>query len=95
MTSKDIPRLSISASSSAACFFQSGVSRIAESGFPTLCLGRIIRCQRPADALVHHSEAVVREGLIIHRTPYEKAGGRYTAGFFLRLPARISGAIAI
>src|SRR6266436_4070546 len=39
----------------------------AESGFPTLCLGRIIRCQRPAHALVHHGEAVVREGLIVHR----------------------------
>src|SRR5258705_4874441 len=34
---------------------------------PPLCLGRIIRCQRPAHALVHHGEAVVREGLIVHR----------------------------
>jgi hypothetical protein len=25
----------------------------------------------------------------------EKAGGRYTVGFFLRLPAHMSGAIAI
>src|SRR6266446_10628006 len=45
----------------------------AESGFPTLRLGRIIRCQRPAHALVHHGEAVVRESLIVHRaTPFEE-----------------------
>ena len=67
----------------------------AETSFLALPLERIVGCQSPTYALVHHGEAVVREGLIIHRVPNEKAGGRYTVGFLLRRPARISGAIAI
>src|ERR1700704_249330 len=43
----------------------------AKSSFLTLSFERVIGCQSPAYALVHHGEAVVGEGLIIHRTsPY-------------------------
>jgi hypothetical protein len=46
----------------------------AESGLQFLLLERVVGGQRPADAFVHHGEAVVRERLIIHRAPtYEKA----------------------
>jgi hypothetical protein len=65
MTSKNIPRLSISVSRSAACFFQSGRLANAESGFQILSLEQIVGRQRAANALVHHGEAVVRRATSI------------------------------
>src|ERR1700726_954396 len=41
----------------------------AKSGFPSLRLSRIIRCQGATHALVHQGEAVVRERLIIQWDP--------------------------
>src|SRR6202158_3842914 len=66
MTSKNIPRLSISASRSAACFRQSGVSRTRNLVSSSCCLSASSAASAPA-ALVHHGESVVRERLIIHR----------------------------
>src|SRR3981081_2991064 len=40
----------------------------AKSSFPTLVFEHIVGRQRTADALVHHGEAVLGEGLIVHRT---------------------------
>src|SRR5258705_1143618 len=40
----------------------------AKSSFITLVFERIVGRQGTADALVHHGEAVVGEGLIVHRT---------------------------
>src|SRR5258706_16158186 len=68
MTSKNIPRLSISPSRSAACFFPVRGLANAKSSFLTLVFEPIVGRQRTADALVHHGEAVVGEGLIVHRT---------------------------
>jgi hypothetical protein len=67
MTLNIIPRLSISASRAAACFFQSGVSRTRNLGSSPKTAKRIIRGEGPAYALVHHSQTVIRECLIIHQ----------------------------
>src|SRR6266403_176560 len=40
----------------------------AKSSFLTLVFEHIVGRQRTADALVHHGEAVLGEGLIVHRT---------------------------
>src|SRR5260370_21129887 len=46
----------------------------AKSSFLTLVFERIVGRQGTADALVHHGEAVVGEGLIVHRpSPYPLA----------------------
>ena len=66
IASKNIPRLSISVSRSAACFFQSGVSRTRNRG-SSPCFSATSRRQRAADGLVHHRQAVICEGWIIHR----------------------------
>ena len=55
MTSKNIPRLSISVSSSTACGFTN-----AESGFLAETAESVISPESAADALVHHRETVVR-----------------------------------
>ena len=45
----------------------------AKPAFPAELAKRIVNRKRPTDALVHQSEAVVRECLIIHwALPYEK-----------------------
>jgi hypothetical protein len=65
MTSKRIPRLSISDSRSTACFFQSGVSRTRN--------GNARPCRFNASSAAQHSQAVVRERLRVHLSLSQKS----------------------
>src|SRR5260370_25371322 len=49
-----------------------------ETSLLVLLLKRVVGYQSAADALVHHGKAFVRERLIIHLIPNEKARARYT-----------------
>ena len=68
ITSKNIPRFSISASSSAACFFH-GCRPNAEYQATTIFLECIIGGQSPTNAFVHHGEAAICERSIVHCAP--------------------------
>ena len=51
-----------------------------ELGFAALAFSRVIGTQSPADGLLHHGEAFVREGRIVHRgLSHEKAAAIGTA----------------
>jgi hypothetical protein len=67
MTSNIIPRLSISVFEFGGMQLPFGGLTNAESDFHALAFERVIGCQGAADALIQHSQTVVRERRIIHR----------------------------
>ena len=69
ITSKNIPRFSISASSSAACFFHSAVARTRNTR-PRPSFSNVSSAARaPPNAFVHHGEAAICERSIVHCAP--------------------------